>query len=152
MNAENTRHLLDTYPILYRDHTAPLALSLMAFGFEHGDGWFDLIDKLSVKIEMLNNEPACPYYTIAVQVKEKFGELRFYVALKRKNGDEPTDDKRGAERVWGDIIYDIIDRTEANSARVCEDCGAHGKRRTGGWIRTLCDACHAKRTSGTTQE
>ena len=138
MNAENTKHLFDTYPILYRDHTAPLSQSLMAFGFEHGDGWFDLIDKLSAKLEMLNNEPACPYYTIAVQVKEKFGTLRFYTHLERKAGDTPTDDERAAERVWGDIIWDITDRAEGQSAWICEECGDFGETNSNGWLSTLC--------------
>jgi len=138
MNAENTKYLFDTYPILYRDHTAPITQSLMAFGFEHGDGWFDLIDKLSAKLEMLNNEPACPYYTIAVQVKEKFGTLRFYTHLERKAGDAPTDDERAAERVWGDIIWDITDRAEGKSAWICEECGDYGETYTDGWHQTLC--------------
>lgn len=138
MNAENTKYLFDTYPILYRDHTAPITQSLMRFGFEHGDGWFDLIDKLSAKLEMLNNEPACPYYTIAEQVKEKFGTLRFYTHLERKAGDAPTDDERAAERVWGDIIWDITARAEGKSAWICEECGDHGETNSNGWLSTLC--------------
>ncbi len=138
MNAENTKYLFDTYPILYRDHTAPITQSLMAFGFEHGDGWFDLIDKLSAKLEMLNNEPACPYYTIAEQVKEKFGTLRFYIRLERKAGGASTDDEWAAERVWRDILWDITCRAESKSAWICEECGDHGETNSNGWLSTLC--------------
>ena len=138
MNAENTKYLFDTYPILYRDHTAPITQSLMAFGFEHGDGWFDLIDKLSAKLEMLNNEPACPYYTIAEQVKEKFGTLRFYTHQQWKSADEPTEAERARGRVWSDIIWDITCRAESKSAWICEECGDHGETYTDGWHQTLC--------------
>ncbi len=34
---------------------------------------------------------------------------------------------------------------EAESCTVCEECGKLGKPRKGGWIKTLCDECAAKR-------
>ena len=37
----------------------PMTESLMCFGFEHGDGWFDIIWELSEKIENILNK----YYT-----------------------------------------------------------------------------------------
>jgi hypothetical protein len=60
----------------------------------------------------------------AVQVKEKFGGLRFYVS----GGDE--------------YVRGLITMAESFSFRTCEDCGIPGTQRTGGWIRTLCDGCH----------
>lgn len=64
---------------------------------------------------------------VAVQVKEKFGGLRFYA--------DNTDERH----------YDIISTVEALSYRVCEKCGTMKdvKLRTGGWHKTLCDT-HAK--------
>lgn len=55
------------------------------------------------------------------QVKEKFGTLRFYY----DGGD--------------DVISGMVGFAEALSACTCEQCGAPGVRRGGGWIRTLCD-------------
>ena len=55
------------------------------------------------------------------QVKEKFGTLRFYYY----GGDE--------------YISGLVDMAEGMSARTCEECGAPGAIRTGGWIKTLCD-------------
>lgn len=142
MNAENTKYLFDTYPILYRDRNRPMQQSLMCFGFEHGDGWFKLIDELSKKLEILNNEPACPYYIIAVQVKEKFGGLRFYTHLERKDGrpefDTLTDEEKESERLWGDIVWDLADKAESRSEWTCEECGDRGETYTDGWHRTLC--------------
>jgi hypothetical protein len=63
---------------------------------------------------------ACPQ-VVARQVKEKFGTLRFYYT----GGDDVV---RGIERM-----------AEGMSAVMCEKCGAPGKPRQGGWIRTLCD-------------
>lgn len=62
---------------------------------------------------------------VAVQVKEKFGTLRFYY----DGGD--------------DYIRGIVSMAESMSAVTCEECGVPGKQRGGGWIQTLCDA-HAE--------
>ena len=58
---------------------------------------------------------------VAVQVKEKFGGLRFYV--------QAATDKH----------YNFISFAESMSYRTCEDCGAPGKTYTDGWHTTLCD-------------
>jgi hypothetical protein len=58
---------------------------------------------------------------VAVQVKEKFGWLRFYV--------QAATDKH----------YQYISFAESMSYRTCEDCGAPGKTYTDGWHTTLCD-------------
>jgi hypothetical protein len=62
---------------------------------------------------------------VATQVKEKFGTLNFYYT----GGDE--------------YIRGLVSMTEFLSAVTCETCGAPGKLRRGGWLRTLCDT-HAK--------
>jgi len=58
---------------------------------------------------------------VAVQVKEKFGGLRFYV-----NG--------ATDKHWSYINF-----AESMSYRTCEECGAPGKTYTDGWHTTLCD-------------
>lgn len=58
---------------------------------------------------------------VAIQVKEKFGGLRFYFS----GGD--------------DYIDGIVDMAESMSYRTCEECGAPGTATEGGWIRTLCE-------------
>ncbi len=57
---------------------------------------------------------------VAIQVKEKFGGLRFYYS----GGD--------------DYIRGVVDMAEYMSYDTCEECGAPGKPTKGGWIRTLC--------------
>ena len=58
---------------------------------------------------------------VAVQVKEKFGGLRFYV--------QAATDKH----------YSYISFAESMSYHTCEECGAPGKTYTDGWHTTLCD-------------
>lgn len=117
MNRENTEYLIENFPNLYQDAVCSPKESLMCFGFECGDGWFELIKELSEKLE-----PEAG--VVAIQVKEKFGGLRFYL-----RGGAP-------DRVW-----DLIDEAEEKSEVTCEVCGKPGTLRGGGWVRTLCDEC-----------
>lgn len=55
------------------------------------------------------------------QIKEKFGGLRFYY----DGGD--------------DQISGFVDMAELWAGHTCEKCGNKGERRSGGWVRTLCD-------------
>src|SRR3546814_4106154 len=68
------RARLDALPTAYPRifSTGPLP-----WGFEHGDGWSELIAALCATLnEILESEPGA---SIGVkQVKEKFGTLRFY--------------------------------------------------------------------------
>lgn len=68
---------------------------------------------------------------VAVQVKEKFGGLRFYI----HGGDERS--------------QEVVRNAEAMSYYVCEECGTMKTARlySFGWYRTLCDA-HADQEYG----
>ena len=125
MNAEHTKYLYDAYSALYAQHALPMAVTCMCWGFNCGDGWFDIIDDLSRRITELDKRDGVQ--TEAVQVKEKFGTLRFYV-------------DGGSEGVW-----EAISEAEGRSAVTCEECGKPGQLREGGWLRTLCDECAGKR-------
>lgn len=54
------------------------------------------------------------------QVKEKFGELRWY-----DNGSR--------------AVQDIVDQYADRSAKTCVDCGTEAKWMTSGWIVPLCN-------------
>lgn len=102
------------------------------FGIETGDGWKDIIITLCNKIEVLIKE--LPQEQIddgvaCVQIKEKFGGLRFYM--------------HGAT----EAMNNLIDQAELDSFKICESCGKPGEVRPGGWISTLCDSCHGKKSS-----
>ena len=123
MNKQNTEKLMKDFPTLYRGYTKPLTENLMSFGFECGDGWFQLLYDLSKKLVEIDLELE------AVQVKEKYGTLRFYVGAAT------------------DAAFDLIFAAEEKSSTICEVCGSILGVKTGpdgGWVRTLCGACRKK--------
>ena len=77
MNEKNTEYLFNKYPKLYAQKDLPKTVSLMGYGFP-GDGWFNLIDELSSKLQDLCDQKG--FQIEAVQVKSKWGGLRFYIA------------------------------------------------------------------------
>lgn len=86
-----------------------------------------ILNKL-VKVGIYKNVPCdCnewqSVHPRAVQVKEKFGTLSFYMSS-------------GNDEIWN-----LIREAERKSAKTCEECGKPGKLRGGGWIKTLCDEC-----------
>lgn len=134
MTPEKDKLLVKKYPKIFQDrHGSPLT-TCMAWGFECGDGWFDLIDTLCSCIqnhvdrqESLNKtypteEREC-HQVVAAQVKEKFGGLRFYV-----NGGDNE-------------IEGMIQFAESMSYKICEQCGNKGTRKGQRWIFTMCDNC-----------
>lgn len=74
---------------------------------------------------------ACCWFRLshprAMQVKEKFGGLRFYMTWETEEIDK------------------LISKAEDESHKICESCGEPGKARSGSWIRTLCDKCDKQR-------
>lgn len=81
-----------------------------------GKGWSKLINNLY---------DAKPKRVKVVQVKEKYGTLRFYTS----HSVEWFEDL-----IWYYENY--------KSAKICEQCGKEGKLRTDrNWILTLCDDC-----------
>jgi hypothetical protein len=51
MNRELTQRLVRRFPVLYQDHASPMSRTCMCWGFDHGDGWFEIIWQLSLAIE-----------------------------------------------------------------------------------------------------
>ena len=128
MRKELDNKLCTDFPLLYRDRHGDKRSTLMCWGFP-GDGWYDLIYRLSAKLEPLIAAMSGEQreWCRAVQVKEKFGTLRFYMSSET------------------DEMAALICEAESESARTCEHCGAPGVLRDGGWLLTLCDVCQAAR-------
>lgn len=183
MREELDEILVKKYPKIFKNRYGDVRQTLMVFGFECGDGWFNIIDALCANIQGHVNQSrrsraialrfnralarakkgdmnglyhfytygtgdkwsehavktahislergeertvnaACPQ-VVAVQVKEKFGTLRFYYDC----GDE--------------FVSGVTAMAESMSARTCEVCGNPGKVYHSGWVTTLCPT-HAK--------
>jgi hypothetical protein len=125
MKQELDELLCEKYPKMLVNRNSPMTETCMCWGFECGDGWFNILDQLMGNIQhhldwKNKKEEVVPQVTLD-QIKEKFGTLRFYYT----GGD--------------DIIDGMVRMAESMSAVTCEECGGVGKRRDGGWIRTLCD-------------
>ena len=141
MSPELDEKLTRKYPRIFAQRHLPPSQTAMCWGFDVGDGWYNLIDTLcSVIQDHLDWENCEGKYEAArkhrppeadggwqrahqleaAQVKEKFGGLRFYA----DGGD--------------DFTSGAIALAEALSFRTCETCGAPGRPQQGGWIRTLC--------------
>ena len=133
MNRENTRILFERYPRLFRGRGMSLQQNLMPFGFECGNGWISIIDRLASKIEAecqrLMTEEDCPEEAlpIAVQVKEKYGTLHFYMSRQ------------------SDAMTAAIREAVAESAVTCEQCGEPGTMSKGSWKSVACPAHKDKR-------
>ena len=114
MNEELSKKLFDDFPRLYRNRYE----SSMQRGFECGDGWFDLIYKLSQDIEAVARgnglNPDLPEWPWCRGVKQKMGSLRFHVFAVEGL-------LKGSER-----ISDLIRAASIQSFQVCEQCGAPG--------------------------
>jgi len=96
----------------------------MSRGFAHDDGWFDIVWRLCEDLEprVAQFEQAGGQKFEVLQVKEKFGGLRFYVNCR----------KEGA-------IRQCIGAAAQESFHTCEVCGQPGTLREDGLIKTLCD-------------
>ena len=77
MKQELQNELFERYPKIFRQKDLSAQQTCMCWGIACGDGWYNLIDTLCHNIQwyaQYSNK------TIeAVQVKSKFGGLRFYV-------------------------------------------------------------------------
>ena len=135
MSPELQNKLYEKYPKIFKQRHLNMTETLMCWGFDCDDGWYALLDVLCEAIQahvdystrVRDNEIAKglatePYRQVeAVQVKEKFGALRFYT----NNSDE--------------YVTGLIDMAERMSARTSEQCGAPGTLVRKRWYKTLCD-------------
>ena len=78
-----------------------------------GKGWHSLLDEIFA---------ALPEEATVIQVKEKFGGLRFYVSVNES-----------------EEALEVIRIAEAKSYRICEVCGKPGEcKASNHWLQTLC--------------
>lgn len=87
-----------------------------------GKGWMPLVSDLVDALVDTGKD-----FEI-VQIKEKFGMLRFYANYKRIYDGRCQ-------------ISNIVQAYENGSTFICENCGSYGRPRRKGWIKTLCHTC-----------
>jgi len=128
MSPHKEKTIFDRWPQWFRNK-GDIRVSLMSWGFTCDDGWYQIIYQLCERIEPLVaalDDGGLGFEV--VQVKEKWGTLRFYV--------KGSNDEIGA----------AIHSASELSVQTCEVCGDPGTLEpevTGCW-KTLCASCQKK--------
>src|SRR5690349_11906919 len=118
MNNKLDAILCKKYPLIFAGRHKDMRETAMCWGFECGDGWFKIIDRLCKKLQKESYRSG--YQVEAFQVKEKFGELRFYIGAGT------------------DKHHDLTWKATNKSRHVCEKCGKPGKLHGYSWLYTAC--------------
>lgn len=139
----NLQQLIDTYPRLLHGSGPNIP------GYV-GAGWHPVVMRLMAEIDALLSDELATGFRL-VQIKEKFGGLRFYFDLNGRKDftldivgvgrfrvpDRDEDDMppRAPEL---DRIQALVRTAEEEASRTCEVCGKPGELVRGGWMQTLC--------------
>lgn len=95
----------------------------LAYGFECGPGWADILKDLFESID----EAGLSDRVVFTQIKEKFGLLRIY------GSGFHSDDTEAAA---------LVERAVERSRVTCESCGKPGELvQRSGWYRVSCAQC-----------
>ena len=161
MNRHYDRYLVKKYAPMFRDRHGDMRTTAMCWGFEVGDGWFNIINTLCGLI--------CSDWLYAKleydQIKDRVGKRRFdnededwnkFVTQEQVDEakfkmDEQAEripvvtqvkEKFGGLRFYvsraNDEHHGMIRFAEAMSYETCEVCGDKGKSNRGGWVMVRC--------------
>ena len=172
MNKENDDKLCAAFPLLYADRRGDIRQTAMAWGFDCGDGWFDLIWDMSAKLEEEIKKEVrsdiCGYCSCGRLIHEGDGSLgkckEVFGSPEGKFGERKCcctgfvpyhpracqlKEKFGALRLYmtsqTEAMEAIIREAEERSAITCEVCGQSGKISGRGWSSCLCDECRGEK-------
>ena len=161
MNEHYDRYLTKKYAPLYRDRYGDMRATAMCWGFECGDGWFNLINTLS---ELLCNDwlyAKEKYERLkALENQKEFGEwaVDFNDTVTPKRIEQArlemleeeakipvvtqVKEKYGKLNFYTDLATEeqqaYINFAYLMSAYTCEVCGNKGKLNRSGWIAARC--------------
>jgi hypothetical protein len=127
MSPEKEAQLIGIYSAIFQNDSAMSCINL--FGFECGDGWFNVLKELieqirDICVENCINDETDDNFPIVTQVKEKYGSLRFYM------------------NSVNDEISSVIEVAEDKSRETCELCGKAGHMVCNNrWYMVRCDEC-----------
>ena len=134
MTVAHARHLIETYPTLYRHADSPAVGASPPFareGFACGDGWFSILSTLSAQLATDQN-------MIVIQCKEKYGILAVYCSPIESSSPE------AAAAVDVAALDAALDAAVKASAVTCELCGQPSpgpQANIKGWVTVRCDSC-----------
>lgn len=127
MKQELQEKLFKKYPKIFAQKDLGPKQTAMCWGIECGDGWFWLLDNLCESLQSFIDNNGSEQI-VCRQIKEKFGELRFY-----SNGQNK-------------ILFGYISFAGRLSQSICETCGTTENviQTEGGWVQTICQKCLSK--------
>ena len=118
---KSLNHIKDNYKYMLDN---PINTSINRFGYQCDEGWHPHINDLVDDIAAIDKDETVNI----LQIKEKFGSLRFYYTCKN-------------DRVK-DVVDILIYNYSVKLSNVCESCGKPGKKITiKNRKKTLCDKC-----------
>lgn len=138
MSPELSEKLYEKYPLVFKrkrklteeeqyDPRKGKGYSVYDFwGIEVGDGWFHILEALAKNITEQIEKNNLKNFKV-LQIKEKFGGLRFYC------------------RGGNDKIQEYVDHAEELSMNTCESCGQLGLPQNDSWIKVLCQQCKERK-------
>lgn len=151
------------FPLLYADRNAPMQSTCMCWGFDCGDGWYNIVHDLSVKLESIIRELAekqtqcecshertehsrgrgvCGAMLDFREIHEPCTCEKYVPLLPRA---AQVKEKFGGLRFYmtaeTDEMHEHISKAMELSSVTCETCGAPGEYRGDlGWVQTLCES------------
>jgi len=157
MSPELEHKLIEKYPKLFKNVNKSPKETLICFGCECGDGWYDILDNLcgfiinlqkSRSYFLMKKDDKCINFhcpdVVFDQIKEKYGTLRVYWHFGELNYEELASQLKDTESLdsyisrYSDTIESAIDFCEYLSSKTCEVTGKPGKLYSKGWCVTLC--------------
>lgn len=146
---------MKTCTILYSDKDKSPQETCMCYGWDCEYGWYHIIAELSYKIEALNIFLGkYGIKCVADQVKQKFGELRFYYHIEKVNHPKY---RKKIQNVMCEFMNSTVDEYIKNATyecfNTCEICGIDLRHRSvnkcqkTGWIQYICEECAKKENS-----
>ena len=172
MKSELDKTLCERYPKIFADRYSDMTQTAMCWGFDCGDGWFNLLDQLCAQIqsyidwrqdqyaraERYNQALAQALAGDKTKLTEYFtyGKSVAFEIARNQPRELPllvpqvvateVKEKYGTLRFYysgGDErVTGMVDLAEALSGATCECCGSPAERRGQTWLSTLCDSCY----------
>jgi hypothetical protein len=164
MKRELDEELCRKYPLIFADRNKPMTETAMCWGFDCGNGWYNLIDVLCGMLysdyinakekyertkEWFEESGHYPWRNGRAITPEEVEELRLKMVEEEQLVPVASQvkEKFGGLRFYvnhaSEKHYNYITFAENMSYRICEECGAPGNLYTDGWHTTLCEH-HAK--------
>lgn len=160
MERELEKQLVKKYPKLFTEYGGSPQKTCMSWGCECGDGWYNILDELCMKLSNtkfhlpIRRYKLVPRNLLCKWLSKMFSWKIFFKKVYYRHEHEGVvfaqiKEKFGTLRIYlngvPEEIYrevqDLINEAEYKSAKVCELCGEPAKLKTSGWHITICEKC-----------